>query len=99
MRLQATLIKNVPDGFALSRGRTDWDYLVEFVVDFRKPMHAVLEWTFARADGRPQHGREHRTQAREVAHHTSVDDAFQHRQFAAIKQRLDYFPVRAIPAD
>ena len=62
-------------------------------------MHSVLVRTLARGDRRPQHRRKHWLQRGQVPHRAAIDQLLKVRHLARIQQRMNGFPVRAVPAD
>ena len=74
MRFPTRRVENVPHRPAAARRARHQHGLAEFGVHLREPVDAVLVGPFARGDGVPQHRREHRADARQVAHDAAPDD-------------------------
>ena len=98
VRAAAARVEDVPHGPATPRRAGNRHGPTQFGIDFREPVHAVLEGPLARGDARPEHRREHGPDAGEVAHHAAVHEAFEHGHPPGVEQGLDDLPIRRVPA-
>ena len=63
------------------------------------PPYAVLEGPLALDNGGPQHGGKVGMERGQIAHDPFLPEMLKVGHFACVHERVDHFPVRAVPPD
>ena len=92
-------MEDVPDRSGLAGQIRDRPDAVRARIGLGEAEDAMLEWTFARGDRGPQHGRERRGERGQAAHDSLLREASQIGHRPRLHQGDDHVPIGPIPAD